>query len=463
MTVLTPEQLEAQALIAEARARQRRRHRRQAIVAGIVALAVAAGAGSYFGISSSSTPVATVFASVASRTWHSTGPTIWLHGGPPNYLGADLESTISCVGGVSSTCYVVIQENGFQPDGAPTVPGVVPGFAPFRSTAYRSTDGGSSWSELNLPPSTWLSSPITCSSTTTCAVGAELNAGGSADTPGSAVSFLTTTDSGRSWVEHPMPSWVGLVTDVVCLSASRCVALVWNNGAPSINGLQPWAGASRFYVTSVLTTEDGGTSWTISQVPGRTGEHYLYLSSVTCAGDDCAFIGNNSTIVPYEGAYLIAATRGVVLSSSDGGHTLVSTYSTAVEPAGVACHGPSNCLMLLTNPRTGDWSELTGGIEGPWHQVRARGLPTLLSPLVSLSCPSSGRCIASGSQIAVTTDNGAQWSKTTPLPAPPDGYAGNSPDQVSCLPSGRCLLLDSMQSSSTTPGLNATRVLANGS
>jgi hypothetical protein len=454
---------EALALIAEARGRQRRRRRRQVVVVGLVVLAVLAGTASYLGVSSSSSSgAAKVFASAESRTWHSAGPTIWLQGGAPNYLGAGLASTISCAGADRSTCYVVIQENGYQPDGARTMAGVSPGFAPFRSTAYRSTDNEAGWTELNLPPSTWLSSPIACASATTCAVGAVLNAGHSADTPGSVVTFLTTTDAGRSWVEHAMPSWVGLVTDVACPQASRCIALAWNSDAPTINGLQPWAGADRLYATSVLTTEDGGRSWTTSRLPGRTGEHYLYLSGVTCAGDDCAFIGDNARIAPYDGAYLIAETAGVVLSSSDAGRTLATTYSTALEPWALACDGPTSCLMLLTNERTAS-SVLTGGIEGPWHRVQARGLPALSAPL-SLSCPASGDCIASGQQVAVTTDNGAQWSKPAPLPGPLSGYANNFPGQISCSPSGRCLLLDTMVLPPAGPaGPSATRVLANGS
>ncbi len=400
---------------------------------------------------------------MASRTWHQPGPTVWLQGGAPNYLGAGPTSTIGCAGVNNPTCYVVVQENGYQPDGAPTAPGVVPGFQPFRSTAYRSSDDGRSWTELNLPPATWLSSPISCVNATTCAAGAVLDAGGSAGTPGSEVRFLTTTDAGRSWTQHSMPSWVELVTDVACPSASHCVALTWHEDAPDIDGLEPWAGADRFYATTVLITEDGGGTWTASSLPGRSGARYVYLSDVTCVDQQCAFLGDEADIVPFDGGYLTEHTKGVVLSSDDGGHTLGVTDEPAGVPWAVACAGPSDCLMFVTNLRTGTWSVLTGAVEGPWQQVEARGLAAISAP-VSVSCPASGRCVASGTQVVVTTDDGTRWSQMTSLPSPPNGYTANSPGGVACSPSGRCLLLDGLTPTSTliAPGPGAVQVLANG-
>jgi hypothetical protein len=464
MDVLTQEELDAQALIAEARARQRRRWRRRALLVAAIVVVVGAGVGGYEAIGFSGSSMSGPFATAASRTWHSTGPTMWFHGGPPNYLGAGPSSLITCAGTSDGACYVVIQANGVAPNGKPTEPGGTPGFAPFRSTAYRTTNDGRTWRQLALPPATWLSSPIACASADSCAVGAVLNAGQPPNEPGSTVAVLTTRDGGRSWQEHLLPSSVGLVTDMSCPTISHCVALAWGQDAPVIDGLQPLSGADRFYATSVLTSNDGGISWTASaNLPGRSGQHYLYLSSVACTEASCIFIGEGADIVPIsaEGAYRTEDSRGIVLASTDGGRTLSESYQPPGWPDAVACAEASNCLVAFTNARSGKVTMLAGGAGLPWHALRAAGLPTLNTGSSWLACPATGHCMVVGTQVAVTTDGGEHWRLTGPLPPAPSGYSSNYPGQAACLPSGRCLLMQDVSPSSSSSGGVAARVLRN--
>ena len=464
MEVLTREELDAQALIAEARARQRRRRRRRALLVAAIVVVVGAGVGGYEAIGSSGSSMSGPFATAASRTWHITGPTMWFHGGPPNYLGAGPSSLITCAGTSDAACYVVIQANGIAPDGKPTEPGVTPGFALFRSTAYRTTNDGRTWSQLALPPATWLSSPIACASADSCAVGAVLNAGQPPNEPGSTVAVLTTRDGGGSWQEHSLPSSAGLVTDISCPTISHCVALVWGQDAPVIDGLQPVSGADRFYATSVLTSNDGGASWTPSaNLPGRSGQHYLYLSAVACTGANCIFIGEGADIVPVpaRGAYSTVDSGGVVLASTDGGSTLSESYQPPGWPDAAACAGASNCLVAFTNAGNGKVTMLAGGAGRPWHALRAAGLPTLNAGSSWLACPRTGHCMVVGTQVAVTTDGGNYWRLIGPLPAAPSGYSNNFPGQAACLSSGRCLLLVDASPSSSSSGAVAARVLTN--
>lgn len=462
MLVQARGEIDAQAVIAEARARQRRRWRRRGVVAAAVVVALGAAAGGYEAAGSSPGPRSAPFATAASQTWHSAGPALWSDGFPSNYLGLGPSTLITCAGGVHASCYVVIQANGIAPDGKPTVAGEPGGLSPWRSTAYRTTDNGRTWSTLPLPPATWLSTRIACGSATSCVAGAILNAGEAPGAAGSSVAVLTSRDGGQSWQHHPLPSWVGLVTDVACPTARHCVALAWgNNGRPIIDGLQPHDGADRFYPTRVLTSDDGGLTWTESAtLPGRSGSHYLYLSSVSCTGSDCVFIGDAADIVAdqADGSYVPSGVEGVVLASTDGGSTLHLSYRSSVWPTALACAGHSDCLAVLTD-NAGHPTMLAGGATRPWHTLPTANLPG--SWTSSLACPAAGHCLATGavSQVAVTTDGGAHWT-SSPLPPAPRGYDAQYSGPAACSTSGTCLLLDNLEASGSAPRSGA-RVLTN--
>ncbi len=459
-----------EAVIKEARRRQRRRWLGVILGALLVAgLALGVAVGARFGGSkakgSSGSSASGPFATAASRRWHGTGAALWFHGTPPNYLGAGRSSLVTCAGDAQGVCYVVIQANGIAPDGKPTEPSAPVAFAPFRSSAYRTTNDGRTWAQLRLPPGTWLSSPITCASGDSCAVGAVLNAGQPPNEPGSTVVVLTTRNGGRSWQEHPLPSWVGLVTHMSCPAASRCVALAWAQGAPTIDGRQPFSGVDRFYATSVLVSNDGGATWRASaRLPGRAGGHDVYLSSVSCTGADCVFIGERAVIVPIlgRGAYKTRDTGGVVLVSRDTGKTLSIGVRPPGWPIAVACAGPSDCLAVFGNARNGEATMLAGGPGHAWRTLHPTGLLTWTAGASSLVCPAAGHCLGVGTQIAVTTDGGERWTHTQALPAAPSGYSSDEPGSAACLPSGRCLLLEDVTpSSSPGPVAAATRVLTN--
>ena len=103
---------------------------------------------------------------------------------------------------------------------------------------------------------------------------------------------------------------------------------------------------------------------------------------------------------------------------------------------------------------------LAGGVGRSWHDVRAAGLPASITGLASLTCPTSGHCLAVGAQVAVTTDGGEHWTASGPLPAPPTGYTAGDLGQAACRSSGQCLVLEDLSPTSSS-GAVSTRVLTN--
>jgi len=472
MALMTPPELDAEALIAEARAERRRRWRRNCLtVAGALAAAVAAVAGGYEGLRSSpppSVPAPQPFGSVASTTWHLAGPTAWDGGGPPNFALAQ-QSSVSCAG--ASACYVEVQAYGYQPDGSPTVAGAVPGRSPFRTTAYRTANGGRSWTGIPLPAATYLSSPISCTSASRCAVGARTGTSGASEL-GSTSVVLTTSDGGRSWQQHRLPGWVGLATSVTCPTAERCVTVVEASTRASVGGMQPWDGADRFYASDVLTTADGGRTWSTSALSGSGSDHYLRLDALSCpTTQDCVVAGERAAIVSKSAAqYVIGATTGVVLSSVDGGRTFTSRTTSAV-PLLTSCPTPTSCLALARGSEPASASVLAGSVTGQWHTVASTGFPTELAAVPSLTCPTAGHCLATvgTDQVEVTADGGRTW-RVGKIDAGTAASATGSPTastvaplSSACTASGRCLLLAARSPAAAAPlGPAQLQVLVNG-
>ncbi|MDA8279414.1 MAG: hypothetical protein M0Z63_03180 [Actinomycetota bacterium] len=470
MALMAPPALDAEALIAEARAERRRRWRRNGLAVAGALVAVAAAVGGYEGLRSPPpAPEPQPFGSPTSTTWHLAGLTAWDGGGPPNFALAQ-QSSVSCAG--ASACYVEVQAYGYQPDGSPTVSGTVPGLSPFRTTAYRTGDGGRTWSRVPLPPATYLSSPISCTSASRCAVGARIGTTFSLDAPGSTAAVLTTADGGRSWQQHRLPSWVGLATSVACPTATRCVAVVEASTRAAIGGMAPWDGADRFYASDVLTTADRGRTWSTSPLPGRSGDQYLRLHTLACpTTQDCVVAGERAVIVSKSAAqYVIGATTGVVLSSVDGGRTFTSRTTPAV-PLLASCPTPTSCLALARGSGPGSAVVLVGSVTGQWHTVAPTGFPAELAAAPSLTCPTAGHCLAivGTDQVEVTADGGRTWragkivAGTAASATGPPTASTVEPLSSACTASGRCLLLAARSpAAAVPPGPAQLQVLVNG-
>ncbi len=291
------------------------------------------------------------------------------------------------------------------------------------------TDGGHSWSDVNLPAQLGTHSSMSCVDASTCGIlGVE--------TSGQAV-FLETSDGGQTWSSHPGPSQldsdgyrdpsVQAIGALDCTSATRCTAV----GSP-----QGLAASSSF------TTSDGGVTWSGSTTPVTVEiAGGLNTSSLQCLSDGTCIV-----------AGFVPGSLGESLAvgySTDGG----ASWQSASVPTGtygipsISCPAANDCLMVSFGGGTGTSTILHSTDGGQsWSLVSSSGLPQ--SQLTGLSCSSSDDCWTSGgttqpsfpagdsgSMLAVSTDQGQTWQQAI-LPAGISAVQG-----VSCPSMNNCYAL----------------------
>ena len=478
---------DAQALFEEAhRLRRRRRWVGAALAVTVIGVAVrfltVGGQPTSNSSDNGSASLAPSPGVVASATWRVASPTVWHHGLPGNYLGFGPSTMLTCAVGSASTCYVMLQANGVRPDGTISA---LPYLAPLSTSAYRSTDAGTTWIRLPLPQHTWLSSNLACPGATTCEVGAIVGAT-AGSTPGQTglAELLTTVDGGQSWLVHDLPAWVGIVTYLSCPTSSDCVMLAWPRDADVIGGVQPFAGSDRFFPTPVLSTDDGGARWSSGTLPSGPASVHYQLSSLTCPTTTrCVVLATRARIVDTAvggTGYKRADNADLLLSSGDGGHswTVASLPSTLTAqqlvPVAVACGaGQSRCVAIAAPSPSSSGQQapivLTNTNGSPkWTAVPSTGVSALSDQGLAnvegmLVCQAVGHCgVVTSTGIAFTSDGGSNWRATT-LPPVPAGYqpAESWVTQTSCLTSGICIALEDMVSvaSSSPSEQTGTRVL----
>jgi hypothetical protein len=357
----------------------------------------------------------------------------------------------------------MVQGNGIWPNGTVSAP--VPALAPLSTSVFESTDAGTNWKQLSLPDHTWLSSNLTCPKAATCEAGAIVGAtaGSTPGQTGRAV-LMTTIDGGQHWSVHRLPAWVGMLTSVSCPTSLNCAMLAWPRDANVIGGVQPYEGADRFYPTTILATGDGGATWSKATLPSAAPSVYYQLSSLTCPTTTrCVVLATRSHIVDSSDGYRQTDDAQLLLSSGNGGRswTVASLPPTVaahqLAPSAVACTtGQSRCFAVAspsldsaTQPTPVLLTSTTNN--GPWTAVPSTG-PTPVSDwgLADVEgtqpCLTNSFCavVTSGSALGVTGNGELHWHAST-LPPVPTGYeSNNSVTQTSCLASGTCLALQDM-------------------
>ena len=278
------------------------------------------------------------------------------------------------------------------------------------------TDGGTTWVSQSVPGATGLLTGVSCPSTADCTtVGGGL--------------ILTTTDGGTTWVNRSLPSGVYQLNGVSCPSTTECVS-VGNRDSTSSGGV-------------ILTTADGGAKWGSQAVPAAADE----LDGVACpSATFCVAVG---------GAYDTTTFRdvGVILTTTDGGSTWTNeTVPSGVGMlSGVFCASTSDCMTSGRGSSGGAILTTTDGGTTWANQT----IPSAVSNLDGVSCSSTNDCIAVGGVldtttyqdlgvILTTTDGGMTWTSQ----AVPNGVAMIL--AVSCLSSSPCIAVGS---SSTGTGV----------
>jgi photosystem II stability/assembly factor-like uncharacterized protein len=262
------------------------------------------------------------------------------------------------------------------------------------------------------------------------------------------VSLLTTTDGGTTWTSVPIGPAPGLGSLALsCGTTSDCVVTEANPG-PGGTGEQDVA-----YVTS-----DGGSEWTEVSLPG-----YFRVSTLQCVpGGRCIAGGLSPPTFDVTNPHTLQDTASVIFST-DGGYSwstgVLPVSGTLVSP--VSCIDSEHCLAIETRTSTPIVLVATDNGGRTWTQV-STNLPAAAG-VNAIACPSSQECWMTGSSgpstpttgidfgqpaIFFTNDGGHSWSSEA-LPAV-KGAALRSVRRVTCPTTTNCFALGNVPLSAPT-------------
>ncbi len=271
---------------------------------------------------------------------------------------------------------------------------------------YSSTNGGLAWSKQSLPAGVGSVSGVGCANSTTCEAAGSTSGGGGA--------MLGTTD-GATWSLQSVPGTVSDLVSVSCPSTSDCTAV----------------GTDIAGAATIVATNDGGTTWNNETVPsGIEG-----LFGVACpTTSECVAVGS-----VFNGTSDVAA----IITTSDSG--VLWTHTSSVPSAGplrgISCSTALNCVTVgfsfdgtTYTPAilsTGDANSATS----TWSRAT---VPSGIGELLSVSCPTSIACEATGATTSlapaiIATSDGTSWSRQQ-LPVEVGPF-----DTVSCPSSTACV------------------------
>jgi hypothetical protein len=220
---------------------------------------------------------------------------------------------------------------------------------------------------------------VSCASTTTCtAVG---HSGNSAGTSGAA---LTERWNGAGWTiqrtPHPADATASFLSAVSCVSPSSCTAVGFTNRPSGVTLAERW----------------NGVDWAIQRTPTPAAAAAVQLVGVSCASAmTCTAVGY-FTIITGIDVMLAERWNGTGWTIQ---RTLYPPGARYVQLAGVSCATPMSCTAvgLFNNTPGIDVTLAEGSHNGDWA-IQPTPYPqgAASNTLRSVSCPSSGRCIAVG-------------------------------------------------------------------
>jgi hypothetical protein len=373
-----------------------------------------------------------------------------------------------------------------QPGNAPTVPS---------PEAYVSTDAGSSWQALVLPPDVVLDTAFTCPTVDECMVGALV--GQTIDSNLSVIQgngppptfekqlLLTTTDRGSTWSEHAIPiapalgsnpafdpalsAASGELNQLTCFTATTCDGF---GLVPSDQEEEPIGTGNTVVKNVFVQTTDGGTTWSTYDFPwvanpdGSPGWSNMQPASFSCAtAGDCVGLSSVMTSVVNNSQ----VSTDFSWATTDGGATwnrvwLPNVGGTMSMPRSVSCADSSHCVAIgsFVSPTAGvpasTFIAVTTDGGSSWTIEPQTGDPNSL--FLSVACADHQHCWAVGTdnrsevaQMIASSDGGATW---IPVQVPPlAGIEG-----IDCLPPGSCYAIGY---GSFGPGTPSTEVITNAS
>jgi photosystem II stability/assembly factor-like uncharacterized protein len=235
------------------------------------------------------------------------------------------------------------------------------------------TDHGKRWTSVHAPAGATDLVAVSCTSPQVCMVVAS---------QGAAYWAASTMDDGAVW-QHlgPLPGGLAGVSSLACTAASSCLAA---GNMPTTPGKG---------TAAVADTSDGGMTWTPATMPSGAGP----LHDVACpTPSDCLAVGSRSP-----STIGVAQGQGEVLSSTDGGGTWTTGAAPASvsDAFAISCSTTSRCTVVGTRWTTANPPGPTGAVAattngaGIWLSGSATYLP---QGLAAVSCPAPTLCVAAG-------------------------------------------------------------------
>ena len=272
---------------------------------------------------------------------------------------------------------------------------------------------------------------------------------------------IVTNNGGSSWGPATVPTGIGDVTTVTCESDRRCMAIgslssgdvalvstsagaTWSQAGTLSGGISGASGVScvdaqHCWATghtaagSVVSTANGGSSWTTLPIPTGSGS----LNAVSCVtgptdqagtvpgsapsgqvtvptaptssappttsslpagvpGVRCTVVGSTTS-----GQNLARTGHGLVFTTANGGATWNSqpTPASVAELFGVSCIADDTCVAVgstVTSSSASGVLLFTGPTAKPW-----KGATTVTSPepLLGVICSSASQCLSVGESV----------------------------------------------------------------
>jgi photosystem II stability/assembly factor-like uncharacterized protein len=336
-----------------------------------------------------------------------------------SWTAQKLPSAVGPLAAVTCVSAKVCEAAGQNSNGAAT-----------KAAAIGTTNGGTAWTVQPLVNGISLTA-VACGSAGACeAVGSN----------GVTAAVLGTRNGGRTWTRQPVPPTVPpttRLTAVACPSAAVCEAvgigpsgvpvalgtanggMTWVDQSKKLpSGTGPFAGISCPSVTVceaggadnglgfIIRTANAGKTWTFQFLNFQA----TAVNDIACLSPTvCTALGQN-------------ASTTLILQTTNGGKTWKAKPITQVEfPTGIACATAAVCEVTgfkFSTARQGDVGVVVGTANG-WKTSARQPLPSGITELFDVACPSTSRCEAVGNAgraggVALGTGNGGRtWSPQT--------------------------------------------------
>jgi photosystem II stability/assembly factor-like uncharacterized protein len=248
--------------------------------------------------------------------------------------------------------------------------------------------GGFRWTQQKLPSGVGQLSYVSCVSISRCWA-----TGYDRQIP-SGPAIVATTDGGTTWVRQHPPSGAGNIGQISCVSASRCW-VVGTGGA-------------------VIATTNGGATWFVEHVPGGTGSPGV---------SDVSFVNGavGKAVGSIFGGCGGNTCAGVIWRTTNGGQTWKIERKGHGYPPGlqtISCVDARHCWAAgNTTNSEAVWATSDGSTWGPEQTPLIQG-----AFLLDITCTATkpARCWAGGGThdskavLLRTVNGGATWTRQQP-------------------------------------------------